>query len=106
MNQNNNIKLYNRRICLKVNSGSNNTRICIFSIGFNVKVNWDYLPLNLNIPTKTIVYTRCLTDNNVVSSLSMYRMYQDRTFAKYLSFAYCVRPRTYATEYCVPIEKR
>jgi len=55
MNQNNNIKLYNRRLCLKINLDSNNTRVYIFSIGFDVKVNWDYLPLLKHIFKKEMV---------------------------------------------------
>jgi len=46
MNQNNNIKQYNRTICLKINLDLNNKRICIFFIGFNayLKGNMEYLP--------------------------------------------------------------
>jgi len=61
MNQNNNIKLSNRRICLKIKLGSNNTRICTFSIGFNVKVIYDYLPQLKYIFKKDMVKQFILT---------------------------------------------
>ena len=36
MNQNNNIKLSNRRICLKIDLGSNNNRICRIHAGMQI----------------------------------------------------------------------